>query len=87
MLKRNDGWLRTGVVEVRVAKVAHADNASVQVVHGDAGAEEPLDLSAVEVDSHHTVHPWRTKQKSIVHDGEHTGRETQHTLAARHQPE
>lgn len=47
----------TRVVEVRVAEVADADYAAVQVVDGDSGPEETLDLSAVEVHGHHAVDP------------------------------
>lgn len=45
----------TGVVQVGVPEVPDTDNASVQVVYGDAGTEEPLNLATVKVNRYNTV--------------------------------
>ena len=44
-----------GVVQVLVAEVVDADDAAVEVVDGDAGAEEALDLAAVQIDGDDAV--------------------------------
>ena len=49
------GTNNNGVVQVLVAEVVDTDDATVEVVDGDAGAEEALDLAAVQIDGDDAV--------------------------------
>lgn len=53
----------TRVVQVGVPKVPHPDNASIQVIHGNAGPKKSLDLPAVEIDRDDAVHPFVIKRR------------------------
>ena len=55
-----------GVVQVLVTEVVDTDDATVEVVNGDAGAEEALDLPAVQIDGDDAVDAHGLEETSDV---------------------
>ena len=58
-----------GLVQIHLGEVVHTNHTSLEIVHRDARAEETLDLTAVEIHSHHTIHAHGLQQTGDISSG------------------